>query len=482
VIEDNPGFEFAVFTENGEYLPVQVNSLEKGVKSYTGFSFNQWEQCDPTIYNKYSLSVNVPVIPGFGYINLGIKRLPVIDQDATEYIKVCKLTQEKTDLTLSGNVCENSYLKVTFEDNGYISVLDKSTDTYYKDINRIEESGDKGDLYGYSAPYDDKIYYDNGADTVTYIKEKGPNKVVFVTERRWMLPKEVTDRCYRSDDMILNTIKTYVTVYSYSKAVEVKTVIDNRSKDHRYRLFIPSGIKGTDIQSGSQFYVNSRKRIVDIPSSYIEQPMNNQPQRLFTDISDGKKGITVISRGFSEYDARENGDVYFTMLRSVSHLSKDTNGERSYCNAGPEYATPLAQEIGTHEIEYALYFHEGDYIKGESVKVCDEFYAKPRCVQGNKYDGTLSPSGSYININGDGLVISAVKRAEEEGKWIIRVYNSLDKTVKGSVSTIKKIVKAYKTNLNEKQEYELELADNAALITVGAYQIYTIAIKFEEEK
>ena len=481
VIEDKEGYEFAVFTEDGQYLPVQVNKLEKGVKGYTGFSFNQWEQCDPTIYNKYSLSVNVPSVPGFGYINLGIKRIPIIDQDAVEYIKVRKLSAGKTDLSLSGNACENSYLKVTFEDNGYISVYDKTTDTFYKDINRIEESGDKGDLYNYSKPYSDRIYYDSGADTVTYIDAAGDNKVTFVTERKWMLPEEVVDRSLRSEKLVLNTIKTYVTIYSYSKTIEIKTIIDNQSKDHRYRLFVPSGIAGTDIQSGSQFYVNSRKRTTEIPDSYIEQPMNNQPQRLFTDISDGKKGITVISRGFSEYDAKENGDVYFTMLRCVSHLSKDTNGERSYCNAGPEYATPLAQEIGTHEIEYALYFHEGDYIKGESVKACDEFYAKPRCVQGHKYDGSLPASGSYISINGDGLVISAVKKAEEDGEWIIRVYNSLDKEVKGSVSTIKKIAKAFKTNLNEKHEFELDITDNAAQITVGAYQIYTIAIKFEEE-
>ncbi|MDD4689141.1 MAG: glycoside hydrolase family 38 C-terminal domain-containing protein [Eubacteriales bacterium] len=481
VIEDKEGYEFAVFTDNGEYLPVQVTALEKGYKGYTGFSANQWEQCDPTLYNKYTLSVNVPIIPGFGYINLGIKRIPIIDQKAEEYIKVRKLTMDKTDIRLSGNVCENSYLKVAFEDNGYISVYDKTTHSYYENINRIEESGDKGDLYNYSSPYSDKTYYDSGAKTVTYIQDKGPNKVVFVTERKWMLPREVNDINYRSDDLVVNTLKTYVTISSYSKLIEIKTVIDNQSKDHRYRLFIPTGIEGREIQSGSQFYINNRKRIIDIPDSYIEQPMNNQPQRLFTDVSDGKRGITIISRGFSEYDARDNGDVYFTMLRCVSHLSKDTNGERSYCNAGPGYATPLAQEIGIHEIEYALYFHQGDYIVGESVKACDEFYARPRCVQGNKYDGNLPASGSYITLNGEGIVLSAVKKAENGNDWIIRVYNSLDKSADATISTINKIVKATKTNLNEDYESDLVIKDNIATFNVGAYEIYTICLTFEEE-
>jgi len=481
VSEYKEGFEIAVFTEDGEYLPVQINGLEKGCKRYTGFSGNQWEQGGPVIHNKYSLSVNVPSIPGFGYVNLGIKRIPFSNQNVEEYIQVRRLTAGKTDLTLSGNVCENTYLRVTLEDNGYISVYDKTNDVFYKDINRIEESGDKGDLYNYSKPYSDRVYYDSGADTAVCIDTAGDSKVTFVTERKWMLPECVNDRSCRAEKLVLNTVKTSVTVYPYSKMIEIKTVIDNQSKDHRYRLFIPSGIRGTEIQSGSQFYVNSRRRVAELPDRYVEQPMNNQPQRLFTDISDGRRGITVISRGFSEYDARENGDVYFTMLRCVSHLSKDTNGERSYCNAGPEYATPLAQEIGTHEIEYALYFHEGDYITGESVKAADEFYAKPRCMQGSKYNGHLPASASYITVNGDGLMLSAVKRAEADGEWIIRIYNSMDKEIKGSVSTIKTIAKAYKTNLNEKHEYELAVADNAAQITLGAYQIYTIAVRFTEE-
>lgn len=481
VKKDSATGEFAVFTENGEYLPVQLTRVEKGVKSYTGFSFNQWEQCDPTIYNKYTLCVNVPEIPGMGYINLGIKRIPIIEQDNREYIEINKITALKSDLVLHGNECENSFLKVTLQDNGYISVYDKTTDTLYNDISKIEESGDKGDLYNYSSPFSDRVYYDSGAQTDTYIESHGYNKIVFVTERKWMLPQSIDGNYSRSDNLVLNTVKTYVTVNSYSKTIEIKTIIDNHSKDHRYRLYVPTGIKGKKICSGSQFYVNERDREVEIPKTYIERPMNNQPQRLFTDISDGSKGLAVISRGFSEYDANENGDVYFTMLRCVSHLSKDTNAERSYCNAGPEYATPDAQEIGSHEIEYALYFHQGGWSDGGVIKACEEFYAKPKCVQGEKYNGGLPAEGSYFSISGDGLILSAVKKSVCSDDIIIRVYNSLGKEVQGEISCIKPICGAHRTNLAEKYQSRLECDNGTVKFKVNAYEISTMSLSFKEE-
>ncbi len=480
VEEDRPGFEFAVFTEDSTLLPVQVNSVEQSVKSYAGFSGNQWKQCDATVYNKYALSVQVPSIPGFGYVNLGIRRVRAKGQNAEEYIRIRKQTAGKTDLTCSGSTCENAFLRLTQEADGGFSVLDKTTGVFYHNIHRIEESGDKGDLYGYSAPYSDRTYYDNAAETTTYIGEHGPNKVTFVTERKWMLPEEVIDRSRRSDRLVCNTIKIYCTLHANSKTVEFRTEIDNRSKDHRYRLSLPTGIAGKEIRSGSQFYVNNRLREPELPDSYIEQPMNNQPQRLFTDISDENHGIALFSRGISEYDARENGDVYFTLLRCVGHLSKDTNGERSYCNAGPEYATPTAQELGPHTVEYALHFHNGsdDF---SVLRACDEFYAGLRCMQGDKYEGALPPSASYLQLSGDGLLLSAVKRAERENEWIVRVYNTGSEECTGSVTFLQAIEEIYKTNLNEEHEELLPFTGNTVHFAAGAHKIVTLAVRFKEE-
>ncbi len=480
VAEDAPGFEFTIYTEDGTLLPVQVNGVQKGVKSYTGFSGNQWKQCDAAVYNKYALSVQVPHIPGFGYVNLGIRRVRAQGQNAEEYIRIRKQTNRKTDLTLQGNTAENKYLRLTQENDGSISVLDKTTGTFYSHLHRIEESGDKGDLYGYSAPYSDQIHYDTFAETTCHVAEHGPNKITFVTERRWMLPEEVIDRTCRSERLVCNKVKIRYTLRANSPVVEVCTEIDNRSKDHRYRLYLPTGIAGKEIRSGSQFYVNTRQREAELPDSYIEQPMNNQPQRLFTDIFDENRGIALLSRGISEYDARENGDVYFTLLRCVGHLSKDTNGERSYCNAGPEYATPMAQELGPHTIDYALFFYDGKKTLA-ALRASDEFYAGLRCMQGDKYEGTLPASGSYLQLTGDGVLLSAVKQAEDNSGWVVRLYNAADHEVFGSLSAIRPIARAFAANLNEEKTEELPCTDGTVSFTADAHRIVTVIIDFEGE-
>lgn len=477
VSETAPGREIAIFTAQGEYLPVQINAIETGVKRYCGFSGNQWEQCSPAICNRYHLTTVVPHIPGFGYVNLGIRRMPVIDQDASEQIRIGKASAGKSDLSLSGNVCENHFLRVTLCENGCLSVFDKRSGRLYNSINRIEESGDKGDLYNHSQPYSGGMYLDCHAPCECSIEQQGEGKVTFVTRRRWLLPACVEEENHRSSHLVENTIVTYATVRAFSPVIEFRTVIDNCSKDHRYRLYLPTGIVGEEISSGAQFYVSTRKREEPRPDRYIETPMNNSPQRLFTDISSDKGGIAVFSRGFSEYDARCNGDLYLTMLRCVSHLSKETNAERSYCGAGPGYATPGAQELGKHTIEYALFFHAP---QEDVLPACDRFYAPVRCVQGNKYAGSLPAAASYIALWGEGLMLSAVKQSSREGEWIIRVYNARSHRVEGCLALIVPVLEAHKANLAEEHEHPLAIQNGAIVFTVEPYQIYTVALKVKE--
>ncbi|MBE5783301.1 MAG: hypothetical protein E7329_08325 [Clostridiales bacterium] len=452
------------FLEDGTVLPLQVNGVQRDIKRYTGYSRNQWQQCDPIICHRYSLSVVLPSLPGMGYRNIGIRF-------------ASHMPSRETDLVLHGHVCENTYLKVILEESGCLSVYDKENGVWYHHINQIEESGDKGDHYNYSKPLNDRIYFDKTVKANCYIAEHGSSRITFVTERDWLLPACVEENG-RSSRQAANKIITRATLLAYSRAIQFKTTIDNQSKDHRYRLYIPSGIEGSRIQSGSQFYVNDRERETPLPETYIEKPMNNQPQRLFTDISDGKRGMAVFSRGFSEYDARKNGDIYFTMLRGVSHLSKATNAERFYHNAGPEYSTPGAQEMGRHEIEYALYFHSGDYIQGDVLKACDEFYAPPRGMQGSHYEGKLSPAGSYMELDGKGLLISAVKKAEETDEWIIRVYNGMSEKTQGKIKFILPLSSAYQTNMNEEHDHPLEMDNHTVYFSAGAYEIVSIGVAF----
>ena len=200
----------------------------------------------------------------------------------------------------------------------------------------------------------------------------------------------------------------------------------------------------------------------------------------FTDITDENRGVALLSRGISEYDARENGDVYFTLLRCVGHLSKDTNGERSYCNAGPEYATPAAQELGPHTIDYALFFHDGKNPLA-ALRASDEFYAGLRCMQGEKYEGTLPARGSYLQLSGESLLLSAIKQAETGRGWVVRLYNAAERPVQGSLSAIRPIARAFAANLNEEPAQSLPCTDGTVTFTAEAHRIVTIIIDFDEE-
>ncbi|HEY5560319.1 MAG TPA: glycoside hydrolase family 38 C-terminal domain-containing protein [Clostridiaceae bacterium] len=468
--------EFIIEDRDGNYLPVQVNSA-KSISKYSEFSGNHWKQGEPEIGYQYSLSVMLPSLPALGYCNLGIKRGVFNTQDNREYVGIRSEILKQTDLKIGFNQLENKYLKVQIKENGLLNVYDKEMALWYENMNMLEDSGDAGDHYNFSYPLTNGIFTNYGEKAVVSLVENGPAKIMYKIQLDLNLPKSLKGNSARSDKLIKNRVNCYIVLRSNSKTIEFKMVIDNCSLDHRLRVVFLTGLNCEKSSSGSQFYVIDRSTTRPQVESFAEEPMGNYPHRLFVDISDEVKGITFMDRGLPEYEATPKGNLYITLLRSTGKLSKDCVQERSYCNAGPMYKTPLAQEIGTHTFEYALYFHKGDWKEGQSYRHCDEFYAKPKAIQGDAHDGDLSDYRSFLKLSGEGVVLSAFKKGYGEDLWIIRVYNVLNIEIQCSIQLLKPIKEAFYTDLNEKVINEISWEHDKIHFPIMPHKIITILVK-----
>jgi len=92
-----------------------------------------------------------------------------------------------------------------------------------------------------------------------------------------------------------------------------------------------------------------------------------------------------------------------------------------------------------------------------------------------KYEGVLPPKHSFVAIDGENLIISALKGAEDDDGIIVRFWNSSDKTneVKISRSEMKF---AWLVNLLEKEKQELSVDNGVVTLPVDAKKIVTVKL------
>ena len=89
----------------------------------------------------------------------------------------------------------------------------------------------------------------------------------------------------------------------------------------------------------------------------------------------------------------------------------------------PTHPNPNADR-GAHTFTYALLPHEGDYRTGgvvrEGYALNCPAYARPLAAQ----DGPLPESYSFVSVDAPGVVVEAVKRAEDGNGIIVRLYET----------------------------------------------------------
>ena len=167
-----------------------------------------------------------------------------------------------------------------------------------------------------------------------------------------------------------------------------------------------------------------------------------------------------------------NNTVALTLLRSVGWLSR---GDLEYRkeNAGPSFPTPEAQCLGEHIFYYALIPHQGSWDDARISQKTKQYKAKILTKQLKNQPGNLADKYSFIELEGEYLEISAIKKNEFEDKLVIRIYNPTDIETTGKIKLGFDIHKVYLGRLDESYEEELPY-NNGVEIELKPKEIKTI--------
>ena len=283
-------------------------------------------------------------------------------------------------------------------------------------------------------------------------------------------------------------ISTEIKLRKNSDKVEIKTEIDNNSKDHRVRFIMPTGYKSTESVSDNQFGTIKRP-VIDTANEvweaekWKEKPVPVYQMMSFTDLNDKNSGMSLLTNGFREYEitGEDFSNIALTLFRGVGLLGKEEMYYRPGRPSGIKLETPDSQMLGKLKFEFAVFIHSGDEIEGLVPQKGKEYNTKKKVNNKIPYNAMrLNPTGfntpdrySLFGKKIEGSVLSAVKKAEREEALLIRIYNpNINKDIQDSLIFDKSIKNIYETNLNEDKVNDLNNAD----IILKPCQVKTVAL------
>jgi alpha-mannosidase len=280
----------------------------------------------------------------------------------------------------------NGLLEVSVRPDGTLDLVGSGREL--TGVGRLVDGGDVGDSYNYAPPGDD-VVIDEPEDVRGDFDGR---EVLIVRTYRWQEARiEITMR---------------VAVRPGEPFCRLRLSFDNPCRNHRLRFHIPLA-EPTDVSAAEgQFAVVERG--LEAEGGHGEVPLPTYPARGFVDAG----GIAVLLDHVMEYEVVEGRELALTVLRSIGLISRSDNPYREV-NAGPELALHAAQCLGPWSVGFALFPHSGSWVEAGVLEQMER-YQHPFLTAPGAGVRSPRPEGAGLELHGDGVVLSALRRRGEE--------------------------------------------------------------------
>jgi alpha-mannosidase len=420
---------FALIDPDGRKIPIQIlETKEENNNFYIKFLF---------------IAENVP--------SIGYKTYTIIpEENNIRYPNPIKITKE---------MIENDYFKIEISRiTGYIErIFDKENN---REIIKEPDKGnllqlieDVGDSEGFLIP--------PGEHTEEYVKKvKRMNKYL---GNAWDIDSTPTIEILEygpvrgkiriSRTVLGSTYTQEIIIYSQIKRVDFNLIVDWNERHKVLKVAFPIKIANPRLTFETQY------------GNITRQPNGQeQPMLQWVDISefDGSFGVAILNDSKYGCDAKNNV-IRLSILRSPTE---------------PAYNI----DKGLHEARYSLYTHKGNTWLVDVTRKGYEFNNKLIPIVEKPHRGALTCIGSFLSINPENLIITAIKKAEDSGDIILRLYEIMGRKTECKIlfNFNRQIKSAYKTNLLEDEILgEAKIEQNEIEFLVDPYEIVTLKISFQ---
>jgi len=362
----------------------------------------------------------------------------------------------------SGNSAENEYIVVDINRDGTVCLTDKSTGQRYDGLLDFEDNGDAGDGWFHYAPPSDRTV-SGGCVTIERLYG-GSNICEFRIVRAMNVPaKMVYDRRFtgRSDETMPLEITVSVVLKAGARALDVRVTVNNRPRDHRLKLLVPTGIADKTYFAEQAFAFVERPVGVDNSTGMWKE--FDKVERPFSGVlfkRSGNRGLAILSSGGLHEAAGlddKNGTLAVTLFRSFGKTFMTDGQTDGQLDGKLEFAArimPLAAE---------------DMLT-DMLNCRDEMAVGIRLFEGvmKKSEGFSIPRGN--------VYVSVIKPAENEDGVVLRLVNYSDKPSDSKVACPSALTKAWECSMLEKRERELSFDGGLLCCELKPWEIKTVIL------
>lgn len=375
--------------------------------------------------------------------------------------------------TASMHRLENAHLTCDLLPDGTLEVLDRRTGIRYQGLHRLVDEGDAGDEYNFSPPAVNSQQPDPVRNFSSAGVEGGPLRASLEARFDYAVYNGLShDRQARSERDTMLPIRLTVSLEADVPRVDFELEIINRARDHRLRAHFPLPFHANESAADTPFHVTRRpitrpRRDPGAP----ETELPTYPMWSFVDVSDGRTGVALITNGLHEYEVLPGSrqELALTLLRSVGWLSRDDLTTRTG-HAGPAMETPGAQLPGGHRFQYSLFFHPGDWERGNVWRMAESTLTPLVAGRGP----AVSTPSACIELEPESIQMTAL--VPRPGGYDLRLLNASDAPQKASVHLEPEPVQITSVTLGGDVQERLTPTDGMVRLSLPPWGIATLRV------
>ena len=346
---------------------------------------------------------------------------------------------------------ENRFLSVTLNDRGQL------TSVFDKDVEReVLAPGARGNSF---QAFEDKPMNFDAWDIDLYYQEKMrevDDLIEAVVEETGPLRGVLRLRWRFHDSVITQRL----TIYRDQPRLDFRTEVDWRQSQVLLKVAFPVNIRATRATYDIQFGSVERPTHWNTSWDYARFEV---VAHKWVDLSEGNYGVALLNDCKYGHDVRDNV-MRLTLIKSA--IDPD----------------PTADQ-GHHEFVYSLFPHGGDWRTGGVV---EQGYALNYPLHGAVVPaqplGRLPTAYCFAGVDAEHVVVDTVKQAEDDGAWIVRVYECGQTRNNGLVLSLgQPIARAVETNLVEEEERPMAHNGNQLTFAIQPFEIKTFKVWFESD-
>jgi len=253
-----------------------------------------------------------------------------------------------------------------------------------------------------------------------------------------------------------STFMRDITVTAGSPRVDVNMTADWHEKHILLKVAMPVS-------------AHNKMATFEIPYGSIERPTTRNtraeqgkfevPALQWADLSDANHGLSLLNDCKYGYDAKGNV-LRLSLLRS------------------PEWPDPHADE-GRHKFTYSLYAHGGNWKDALTVRRGYELNYPLLPRQEERHAGSLPERHSFLELKAENVVLTAAKKAEDDGTIIFRFYEWAGKETDVVLRPDAGVASAEETDLMERPLKTLTIENDGVTVHTKPFEIKTVRLRLK---